>query len=100
MQVGKSEALHKCAKPGCGQFFENEKWRDDHQERCGGIVQDGGSDGDQVETDLEDEELRKRPLSPSGAPAEEAKKPRIDPPDVLIPQLMALQSSIPQLESR
>ena len=37
-------------------------------------------DGDLVETDVEDEELRKRLLSPSGAGAEETKKPRIDPP--------------------
>ena len=70
-------SLFKCQKFGCSEMFEEEQWRDDHQQGCGGLVDI--TDSDQVETDVEDAEAaeaKKRPVSPGGAAAEDPKKAR------------------------
>ena len=56
-------SLFKCQKFGCSEMFEEERWRDDHQQGCGGLVDI--TDSDQVETDVEDAgaaEAKKRPV--------------------------------------
>ena len=78
-------SLFKFQKFGRSEMFEDEQWRDGHQQRCqcGGLVPVGATDSDQVETDVEDAEAaeaKKRPGSPRGAAAEEPKKARFDAP--------------------
>ena len=78
--IVKTQALYKYEKFGCSQLFALELWRDEHQEKCGGLLE--SLEEDQVDTETEGEEVQgeKRPLSPSGAAAEEAKKARLIPP--------------------
>ena len=57
--------------------------KDAHQEGCEGLVNlaDEMEDADLAETDIEsEEETKKRPGSPTGAEAEESKKPRVEAP--------------------
>ena len=57
--------------------------KDAHQEGCEGLVNlaDEVEDADLAETDIEsEEETKKRPGSPTGAEAEESKKPRVEAP--------------------
>ena len=76
-------SVFSCQKFGCDEKFSSGQERDVHQQGCEGLVNLAGDieDGDLVETDVESEEKKKkRPGSPTGAKAEESKKPRVEPP--------------------
>ena len=61
--------------------FPSGQERDDHQQGCEGLVKLAGEDSDLVEPDVEyEEKVEKRPGSPTGAEAEESKKPRVQAP--------------------